>query len=238
MTVAVLTGHKYNKIAVSLVKELRKAGIDCFAVICMDYKSLVRGLMEKIRRRELKKYMAERAGESLTALSKALGFRAFFSAGVNSAKTRHILESEKADIGIQCGVGIIRKQSLNMAKRGILNAHMALLPKYRGMNVLEWSLFYGDPLGVSIHLIDQGVDTGDVLLQGGIDIEKGDTIESLRHKAEALSINLLVKTIKMLEQGPVGRTSQDKEEGKQYFLMHPRLKEFVELKRLSALGSR
>lgn len=230
MKVAILTGHKYNKIAIALAKELKKSNIDFFVMICTDYKSLLKGLINKIKQKNLKKYIRESTGESLTALSNEVKFKVYFSNDVNSAHTHNILRSEKTDIAIQAGVGIIKKQVLRIPKIGILNAHMALLPKYRGMNVLEWSLFYGDPVGMSIHFIDEGIDTGDILLQEAINIEKGDTIERLRQKADRLFTGLFIKAVKGLQEGSLKRVEQAEEDGRQYFVMHPRLKNYVENK--------
>ena len=43
--------------------------------------------------------------------------------------------------------------------------HYGLLPRYRGMNVTEWSIYYDDPVGVTVHAVDPGIDTGEILLQ-------------------------------------------------------------------------
>ncbi len=49
-----------------------------------------------------------------------------------------------------------------MPKIGVLNAHGGILPEYRGMNVMEWSLLQGDQIGVTVHFIDSKIDTGQI----------------------------------------------------------------------------
>ncbi len=71
---------------------------------------------------------------------------------------------------------------INSSRVGILNAHMGFLPTFRAMNVLEWSLHFNYKIGITIHFIDQGIDTGDILIFKEILIEKRDTIEKLRGK--------------------------------------------------------
>ena len=137
------------------------------------------------------------------------------------------LRSIKPDIIIYTGGGIIRKGLLKVPKIGILNAHMGLLPKYRGMNVLEWSLFNNAPIGITVHFIDKGIDTGDILLRKAIPIKRGDTIENLRSKSQPLSVDALAEVVNKLRNGAIQPIKQKDEDGKQYFVMHKRLKDLV-----------
>src|SRR5436309_2693224 len=52
---------------------------------------------------------------------------------------------------------------------GILNAHIGVLPAYRGMNVAEWAALEGGSVGCSVHFIDTGIDTGPILATRGVD---------------------------------------------------------------------
>ena len=69
------------------------------------------------------------------------------------------------DVLIQAGVGILRKGLLDIPSIGTLNVHMSILPLYRGMNVGEWAAFNGHRNGCTVHLLDEGIDTGEILLQ-------------------------------------------------------------------------
>lgn len=147
---------------------------------------------------------------------------------INSKETVAAVKKREIDILINAGGGIFRKRIVNAPKIGILNAHMGVLPKFRGMNVLEWSLFYGNRVGVTLHLIDTGIDTGDILLFNEIEIEKSDTIESLRAKSLAVSVEIMLEGIQGLANNSITRTPQRPEDGKQYFVMHDRLKRIAE----------
>ena len=105
---------------------------------------------------------------------------------------------------------------------------MGLLPAFRGMNVLEWSLFYEEPIGVTLHLIERGIDTGDILAFKEIPLEEGDTIATLRAKSLVVSVSLMAECIESLRLGRLTRTKQRPQDGRQYFVMHPRLKAVVE----------
>ena len=96
------------------------------------------------------------------------------------------------------------------------------------MNVMEWGLFYGTQIGVTLHFIARGIDTGDILIFKEIEVEKGDHISDLRAKSIAINVELIVEGIQRLNAGNLQRIKQLPEEGKQYFVMHPRLKNIVE----------
>lgn len=147
---------------------------------------------------------------------------------VNSKETVTWIKEREIDIIINAGGGIFRRKIVEAPKIGILNAHMGYLPPFRGMNVLEWSLFYGNRIGVTLHFIDTGIDTGDILLFREIEIEDGDTIASLRAKSLAVNIDIMIEGIKGLADRTLTRTPQRPEEGKQYFVMHDRLKRIAE----------
>jgi methionyl-tRNA formyltransferase len=133
------------------------------------------------------------------------------------------VEDNGVDILINAGHGIFRKWMIAAPRLGILNAHMGILPAYRGMNVIEWSAFYGDPIGVTVHFIDRGIDTGDILLSRELTLEEGDDFLNLRERLQVLGIDLLAECITLLEEDRLLGKVQAPEEGRQYFVMHPRL---------------
>jgi len=135
--------------------------------------------------------------------------------------------SREAEAETNAGADIFRRDIIGAARRGILNGHMGYLPTYRGYNVLEWSLFGGHQVGVTLHFIDTGIDTGDILRFAPIRVEAGDTIESLRAKSYPVKIDLMAWAINALDAG-CHRTPQRLSEGRQYFAMHPRLRAVAE----------
>jgi methionyl-tRNA formyltransferase len=98
---------------------------------------------------------------------------------------------------------------------------MARLPDLRGVDVLEWSLLLGVQPGVSVHWVDSGVDTGQVLAFEALLPAASDTLESMRERAVVASARLLADRIQHLEPGtaPVTASSQP-----QFFALHPRLR--------------
>jgi folate-dependent phosphoribosylglycinamide formyltransferase PurN len=70
------------------------------------------------------------------------------------------LAGRAPDVGIHDLDVIYRRPLLDTFRLGVLNAHIGLLPRYRGRSVMEWSLLHGDPTGVTVFFMDEGIDTG------------------------------------------------------------------------------
>jgi methionyl-tRNA formyltransferase len=138
------------------------------------------------------------------------------------------LRGLEPDLLVPIGMGIVRKQILQIPGVGTLNAHSGLLPKYRGMNVVEWALFDGHRLGVSIHFMDEGIDTGGILLQKEFDVATGDTIDTLRNRSSKLGKQAMVEAIAKICDGQLRPVPQQSGDGQQYFIMHPSLKLMID----------
>jgi methionyl-tRNA formyltransferase len=138
----------------------------------------------------------------------------------NSKKSESILEELNPDLIILAGSRILKKNIIKIPQIGILNAHPGLLPKYRGIDVIPWAIYNDDIIGVTVHFIDEGVDTGRICKQQEIEIDKNDTIESLRRKAEIISANLLKNVVFEIIQNKETPIFQNKkEDGTQFYKM-------------------
>lgn len=120
--------------------------------------------------------------------------------------------------------GVIFKSALLEAPRlGMLNAHMARLPEFRGMNVLEWSLWFGKEPGITVHFVTPGIDLGDILQFSELPVTPDDTVVRLRAKSYPLMVETMAQCVAALREGRETRTPQSRNVGRQYFVMHPKL---------------
>jgi len=151
-------------------------------------------------------------------------------ARLDSPSATRLVQDLRPDLAIHAGAGILRPSVLSIPRLGTLNAHMGILPSYRGMNVSEWARFNGDPVGCSVHLIDPGLDTGDVLCVRVVNVDAAATINQLRTLVDRAQIDLLGSVVRfILRSGalpPLHR--QRPEEGMQFFRMHPDLAHLLE----------
>ena len=257
MKVAVTSSSRFNLYASSLIARLRQRGVRVEAVICTersrtaqlrDYTrrhgvaAAIRKLLEVYNvgsergsalQNELSAYARQHTltgwNSSLPSLAARHAIRYLSARGINAPEVVSFVRGAEIDLLLNAGAEIFRRDIIGAVRRGILNGHMGYLPTYRGYNVLEWSLFAGHQVGVTLHFIDTGIDTGDILRFVPIPVEAGDTIESLRAKSYPVKIDLMAWAIDALDAG-CHRTSQRPSEGRQYFAMHPRLRAVAEAK--------
>jgi methionyl-tRNA formyltransferase len=104
---------------------------------------------------------------------------------------------------------ILRKRIIELAPMGFLNCHAGALPFYRGRNVLNWALINGENhFGVTVHYIDEGIDTGDIICQRFDRILPEDDYASLLDKVVRLCANTLVDALLQLTNGQIQATPQ------------------------------
>jgi methionyl-tRNA formyltransferase len=105
---------------------------------------------------------------------------------------------------------IIPRWMLDLPKYGNINLHASLLPKYRGAAPIQWAIANGETVtGVTTMRIDEGLDTGDILLQQEMAIFDDDTSETLTPKLAAIGAELMVTTLRGLENGAISPQPQN-----------------------------
>ena len=121
------------------------------------------------------------------------------------------LREEAPDLIVVAAFGqILSKEILDLPRLGCVNVHASLLPAYRGAAPIQWAVINGEEKsGVTIMQMDEGLDTGDILLQEEIPLAADETGESLYNKMASLGGKLLVKALPMIEQGTITPIKQD-----------------------------
>lgn len=150
---------------------------------------------------------------------------------LNDKIVENVLKKNPNDLVIFTGGGIIRSNILELA-HGILNCHMGVLPRYKGMDLPEWCILEDrtEELGITIHFMNQGIDTGDVLKVVKIPIGDSRDIIELRNKFEPIMVDSMVNTIDDYLSQLITPVSQSDSEKRQYFIVHSRLYEIVHKK--------
>jgi len=105
----------------------------------------------------------------------------------------------------------VPKEMIDAATHGGINYHPSLLPKYRGGSAINWAVISGETeTGVTIHRIDEGVDTGPIILQEKVEIAPEDTVKSLYfEKLYPLGIKLVAEAVRLLREGKAAPVAQD-----------------------------
>ncbi|MEM6926020.1 MAG: formyltransferase family protein, partial [Myxococcota bacterium] len=108
---------------------------------------------------------------------------------------------------------IVPPEVLAMPARGFLNLHPAYLPYNRGWHTPTWALLEDTPIGATFHVMDDGVDTGDILAQRALQPTLGDTANTLYAKLKALEVELFREAWPALVEDQLHRQPQDPDAG-------------------------
>ena len=105
---------------------------------------------------------------------------------------------------------IIPKEILEIPKYGCVNVHPSLLPKYRGSAPIQWAILNGDKeTGITTMYLDEGMDSGDIILQTETKINKDETSGELWDRLSKIGAELLVETLERIENKTAPRTKQN-----------------------------
>lgn len=130
---------------------------------------------------------------------------------MKSEEALEIINNYNPDVIVVAAYGqIIPKTVLDAPKYGCVNIHGSLLPKYRGASPIQQSVLNGDKVtGVTTMLMDVGIDTGDILLTKETEIGENETSGELFDRLADLGGELILETLKALEEGTVTPVKQD-----------------------------
>lgn len=105
---------------------------------------------------------------------------------------------------------ILPREILEIPPKGCVNVHPSLLPKYRGAAPINWTIIRGETkTGVTIMLMDEGMDTGDILTQEETLIASEETSGELHNRLAEMGAALLIRTMEMIVTGTIQKTPQD-----------------------------
>ncbi|GFI08914.1 methionyl-tRNA formyltransferase [Lachnospiraceae bacterium] len=128
-----------------------------------------------------------------------------YSPNVNSAEFIEKVKKYEADLFVSMSFNqIFKKELIDLPPMKTINCHAGKLPYYRGRNILNWVLINDEKeFGITVHYVDEGVDTGDIILQDIYPITDKDTYQTLLEKAYTGCSGILYRAVKLLQSGNV-----------------------------------
>jgi len=144
-----------------------------------------------------------------TALN--LGYSVIQPSSVRTAEFSNNIEKHAPGFIVVVAFGhIIPKNILTIPQIATINIHASLLPKYRGPAPIQWAIINEEKeTGVTTMLMDEGMDTGDILLSSKLQIAPDDTSGTLHDRLADLGADLLIQTLKTFDTGNINPISQD-----------------------------
>ncbi|MCK5779720.1 MAG: methionyl-tRNA formyltransferase, partial [Psychrilyobacter sp.] len=130
---------------------------------------------------------------------------------VKTPETLDLIRDLNPDLIVVVAYGkIVPQELIDIPKKGIINVHSSLLPKYRGAAPIHAAIVNGEKeSGVTIMDIVEELDAGDIILQAKTPIEESDTLEDLHDRLAIIGSETLLEAVKLIENGDATRRSQD-----------------------------
>ncbi|MGN9018726.1 methionyl-tRNA formyltransferase [Lachnospiraceae bacterium HCP1S3_C3] len=139
------------------------------------------------------------------------GIEVYQPAKVKDEEFQNVLRDINADVIVVVAFGQILPPSIiHMPKYGCINVHASLLPKYRGAAPIQWAVIDGEKeTGITTMQMDEGLDTGDMMLKEVVPVDEKETGGSLHDKLAACGGKIILETLQKVEDGTVTYTKQD-----------------------------
>ncbi len=143
--------------------------------------------------------------------AQKLGYEIVQPGSIRTEEFYNLVKNINPDIIVVVAFGhILPENILESPRLATLNIHASLLPKYRGPAPIQWAIINCEKeTGVTLMLMDQGLDTGDILLDSKIEISPDDTAGSLHDRLSDLGANLLIRALESFENGDINAFPQD-----------------------------
>ncbi len=155
-------------------------------------------------------------GKKLTAppiklLAEQQGIPVLQPTAIRTEEYLDTLRAYRPDLHVVTAYGrILPAGVLYLPRLGTINVHGSLLPKYRGAAPIQWAVINGEKeTGVTIMNVDEGMDTGDILLPAKLDITATDTSATMFDKLSVLGGETLIKAIALMKEGKLQPIGQD-----------------------------
>lgn len=215
--------------ALHVYDEVKPAvGSDVFVFLCPTRRSTAPDPARHFARLILKK------GRWKSLRMMAAGKVVRLAQPLDDPETIARLAAMRLDLGLHKSGNIYREETIECFRLGILNAHIGLLPKYRGRSVMEWSLLQGDPVGISVFFVDEGIDTGKrIVMSETVDVSHCKSISEAKEYLFGLDGRFYRAAIERLPAAAATYQENDGS-GQRYYVMS-RLFQDVAEKCLAAL---
>lgn len=210
-----------------MIKELRRSGLSIavkiFRKLILQRLGVGKRLMDGFSA-YYKTLVVQPA--SLLELSKQYDIPIKFTSDFHASDSLQFVEDSHCVLVVFTGGGLIRQPLIDRAGLGVLNCHMGILPKFRGMDCIYWCSLNRDlvNMGFTVHLMDNGVDTGPIYKTFHVDVREMQSLDQVAFEIEYKMAPAMVDSIYKIMHGEGFFTPQNSTDGKQYYTISPECK--------------
>ena len=170
-------------------------------------------------RRMLQVYMLKLTKQNIVSLAEKKGIDVYRVNRFNSRKCEELLKILDIDLFAIVSAPILKDYVFTKARLGCLNAHPGWLPKYRGLGGNAYAVQNGDSPGVTVHFIDAGIDTGNIIIREKLSIQPRDTIARINDRAIARGAEIMADVIHRIQKQKLVMPKIDESQGEMFYAM-------------------
>ncbi len=151
---------------------------------------------------------------------------------INSSEVTDFILARSPSLVVVSGTSLLKDHIMRLLTGRIVNMHVGITPEYRGAYGGFWALYNGEPemVGVTVHLINPGIDTGAILFQEKVAINNSDTLMSIVYKQQKEGVELILKCINEFEGKPLRGYQKMNSISRLYY--SPGLTHYLQVKKL------
>jgi len=148
---------------------------------------------------------------------------------INAPACIEFVKRHAPDLIAVCGTGVIKPEVFTLAPLGAINIHTGITPDYRSADPIFWAIYCGEPekVGVTIHHVDAGIDTGRIIRQSAVPIESGDSMASIYARCVARGAELYLETLRDLAQGTTPTIDRSGVKGRAFYSIQLGIVQYV-----------
>jgi methionyl-tRNA formyltransferase len=169
--------------------------------------------------RMLQVYFLKLTKQNIVSLAEKQGIDVYRVNKFNSKKCSELLQTLNIDLFAIVSAPILKDYVFTKARLGCLNAHPGWLPKYRGLGGNAYAVQNGDSPGVTVHYIDEGIDTGNIIVREKLTIQPRDKIAGINDRAMARGAEIMAAVIHRIQEQKLVMPRIDESQGEMYYAM-------------------
>ncbi len=137
---------------------------------------------------------------------------------INDSPCVDFIQHHAPDVLAVCGTSVLRPEIFSLPPKGTVNIHVGITPEYRSADPIFWALYRGDPqnVGVTIHFIDRGIDTGPIIHQDTVPVYRDDSLASIYVRCKRRGAQLYSVALSEIEDGSVRTVDRSHVEGQAF----------------------
>jgi methionyl-tRNA formyltransferase len=137
---------------------------------------------------------------------------------INDRTVVEFIQRQAPDLLAVCGTSVLKPEVFTLAPKGAINIHTGITPEYRSADPIFWALYHGEPdkVGVTIHYIDKGIDTGSIIHQEPVPVYASDSLASISVRCIRRGAELYSRALSEIENGTVRTISRPGVKGRAF----------------------